>query len=482
MTHHATIFVSAVERNGLRTASCLLITAFLGGCLGGTTRYEELYQEASSSLSELPAILPSDSSSAAQAALTPPEHAAPLFAGQTELQLSGLIEAVQRRNPTLVAMQNAWRAAVSRYPQVTSFEDPVFSYGIAPQSIDSSDVDFSQKFDLSQRLPWPGKLKLRGDIALSEAEAARGDLQAARDKLLQETKEAFFDYYFVIRAIEINEVNKALLEGFRRIAETRYEVGTASKQDALQAEVEHDHLLHRGIILERTRTTSRAKINTLLNRTPHLDLPPPPMKLSLPGERPDIEALYQRAVHRRPELQALAHRLKGRRAARELAHKDYFPDFNVTASYNSLWQEDDLRPLVGVGINVPLFLEKRRTAEREAKAHIERLKAELSSVMSQIAMEVTESFDRLVETEQIVHLYRTEQLPAARENLEAAQSGYASAKNDFLTLLTAEKTLMLMELSYHQALSEYHQRIAELERAVGGKIAAANEKRGGNNE
>ncbi|MCH8217582.1 MAG: hypothetical protein IH892_12535 [Planctomycetes bacterium] len=85
--------------------------------------------------------------------MTPPEHATPLFAGQTELQLGGLIEAVQRRNPTLVAMQNAWRTAVSRYPQVTSFEDPVFSYAIAPQSIDSSDVDFSQKFDLSKRLP-----------------------------------------------------------------------------------------------------------------------------------------------------------------------------------------------------------------------------------------------------------------------------------------------------------------------------------------
>ena len=80
MTHHATNLVSAAERNGVRTASCLLITAVLGGCLGGTTRYEELYQEASSSLSELPAILASDSSSVAQAALTPPEQATPLFA------------------------------------------------------------------------------------------------------------------------------------------------------------------------------------------------------------------------------------------------------------------------------------------------------------------------------------------------------------------------------------------------------------------
>jgi outer membrane protein TolC len=180
---------------------------------------------------------------------------APLFEGETELDLERYLAEVLRRNPTLAAARHAVDSGVARYPQVTAFDDPLLGFAIAPGSIGFDAVDFAQRIELSQRFPWPGKLGLRGDVALSEAEARAEDLRTSRDQLVREAKSAFFHLYYVYRAIEI-----------RRAAETRYAAGTASKQDALQAEVAYDHLLHRGIVLERTRRVALGRSNALLNR------------------------------------------------------------------------------------------------------------------------------------------------------------------------------------------------------------------------
>src|SRR5262245_9561542 len=49
----------------------------------------------------------------------------PLFAGDPELLLPKLQDAVLARNPSLQTMIASWRAAAERYPQVISLDDPM---------------------------------------------------------------------------------------------------------------------------------------------------------------------------------------------------------------------------------------------------------------------------------------------------------------------------------------------------------------------
>jgi len=392
---------------------------------------------------------------------------APVFEGRAELDQASYLAEVLHRNPTLAAARHALDVAIARYPQATALGDPRLSYAVAPGSIGSDAVDFAQRIELSQRFPWPGKLGLRGEVALSEAEARAEDLRTARDQLVREAKSAFFHLYYVYRAIEINEVNKAILQESRRAAETRYAAGSASKQDALQAEVAYNHLLHRGIVLERMRRVAIGRSNALLNRAPTAELPPPPQQLAGPGDREPLEELLARSLSARPELAALVHRLAGQESALELAHKDFYPDFTVTGGYNSLWQEDDLRPIVGFGIDIPIQQGRRHAAVAQAEAEILRLRAQIADLTAEIALEVQEAYELVVEAEHVVHLYERELVPAAEENLEAARTEYAAGGIDFLSLLAAERGLMEAQLALQEALSEYHGRVADLERAAG---------------
>lgn len=402
-----------------------------------------------------------------QAAVQEASFSGDPWEGKAELDVGSLVAEVIARNPGLAAMQAAWRAAVERYPQVTALEDPQFSYGLAPETIGNRRFDLGQRFDLSQKFPWPGRLSARGDAALREAEAAGEEVEATRLRLVEAAREAFHDWWYVHRAIEINDENQGLLAELQRIAEVRYTAGLASKQDALQAEVEHQHLVHQGVVLERMREVALARLNALLNRPPKTRVPLPPVAVRAPDRTPPREQLEAEALERRPVLRAQRLRIDARKADVRLAELEYFPDLTIGATYDSLWQEQELRPMGMVGINVPIQLERRRAALDEARANVHEAESQLDEASAEVLFEVSQAVDEVREQAHVVRLYETSIVPAAEESLAAARSGYESATNDFLTLIEAERTLLTARLAYQRGLAEYHKARARLDRAVG---------------
>lgn len=392
-----------------------------------------------------------------------------VWTGVSESTADAVVERVLARNPSLVAMQAAWRAAVERFPQVTALEDPDFEYGIAPYSIGTG-FNVGQRIDLSQRFEWPGRLRARGDAALDDASAAGEDVHAMRLQLVEAAREAFFDLYFAYRSLDINAINEELVVDLQRIAEERYATGLTAKQDALQAEVMRQHLLHRRVVLDRVRTVAAARINALLNLPPDTPVPPPPTNVREPLATPDAETMRTLAVANRPELAALADRLRARQSEVRVAELEYYPSVTAFGAYDSLWQERQLRPMVGLGINLPIQLERRRAGVDEARAKVLEAESLLRDERNKVLFDVTEAVSELEEQRHVVHLYTSSILPAAEESLAAARSGYENDSNDFATLIEAEQAVMTARLGYQKALAGYHKARARLDHAVGGPL------------
>src|SRR5207249_1524882 len=113
------------------------------------------------------------------------------FAGTKELSLDAVLAQVLARNPSLAQMVAAWQAASARYPQVTSLEDPMLGVKLGPGSFGSNKVDFAYMGEVSQKLPFPGKLRLRGQNAMAEAKAAGDDVEDMRLQLIESAQNAF---------------------------------------------------------------------------------------------------------------------------------------------------------------------------------------------------------------------------------------------------------------------------------------------------
>jgi outer membrane protein TolC len=392
----------------------------------------------------------------------------------SELTAEAVVQEVLARNPSLAQMVAAWKAAEARYPQATALEDPMLGVQVGPAAFGSNSINGGYRLEVSQKYPWPGKRDLRGRGALAEAAAAGADVEDMRLQLAESAAGAFYDYFLAERALEINRESLQLLQDFQKKAKERYElVRDANQQDILQADVEIGRQKERLLSLERGREVAAARINTLMRRPPDGPLPPPAREVRVEGPPPDAAALRRLALDRRPDLKALADRVAAEQAALALAQKEYCPDVEVMAAYDSFWQEPQLRPQVGVRVNLPVRLARRDAAVAEAQAKIARRQAELDRLTDEVNLQVQEASARFRESGRVVRLYEDEILRAARGNVEAAKSAYEKGKIPFVALIEAQRGLVGLQDRYQEARADYGRRRAALERAVGGPWSPA---------
>jgi outer membrane protein TolC len=265
----------------------------------------------------------------------------------------------------------------------------------------------------------------------------------------------------------VNDVHRALLAELREIAVAHYEAGTAAQQDPLEAELEQAELLHRDIALRADQRIVVEQLNALLHRAPGPPLPAPPPALEVQAAAEPREALRARALAERPELHAAEARVRARESAVALARREYLPDFRLLGAYDTIWQENDLQPMLGLELNVPLRLARRRAALDEAKASLEAARSERSALGDQVQLSVERALERLAEAHHALDIFRDHLLPAARDRVTSARAAFETGQSDFSTVIDAERRLRDAELGHEEAVVEVSRRHAELARATG---------------
>jgi len=389
-----------------------------------------------------------------------------LFSHHDQLDITQLVQAVLDRNPSVEAMRSAWQATASRVDQAGALDDPMLSYAFAPDTRDTPGQDFGQKIQLSQKLPWPGKLDLRADSARFEAQADEENIELLQLNLIESTARYFANWYYIHEAIRINHINQALWKEFKDIAEVKYSAGRASKQDAIRADVESAMLEHQAIVLTRKQRNILANLNTLLNRAPDAPLPPP-AQLPILQDVLAITQLRDLALASHPEIKALLARQHARDAQVSLAEREYYPDFNLSVGHNSLWNQEEKRLTVGVGINIPLAQGKRDARVSEKRARAMQMKWQIADKQAEIIGAVQRTYNNLEESRHVLTLYKNKLLPLAEENLQTAKADYQSGKGNFLDLVSAEKNLIQTQLNQVQAQADYYRHLAMLANRVG---------------
>jgi cobalt-zinc-cadmium efflux system outer membrane protein len=393
---------------------------------------------------------------------------------QDVLTLPQLIDEVEARNPSLQAMAAAWRAAAARYPQAISLEDPMFMAMAAPASFASEDVESAYALQLNQKFPWFGKRAARGNQATAEASAAYNDLEDSRLQLREVVQAAFYDYYLARRNLELNHENVVVVERFRSTAQAKYRTNQVTQQDELQATVDLADLERESIELQRADRIAAARINTLLRVDPYAALPPPPVKLDMPKSQIDERAVQMLAESQRPDLAALAAKVRAEEAAVTLACKEYYPDIDVFGRYDTFWQpadtQSDLRPQVGATINLPLYRSRLNAAVTEAVCRLNQRRAEYEQRRVDIQLEVATAAAKVDESRRALEVYDRKLIPASDLNVSAAGANYDVGKIGFLELAAAQRQSIDLRRKQEEALATYHARLAQLQRAVGGDL------------
>jgi outer membrane protein TolC len=382
------------------------------------------------------------------------------------------VRAVVRRNPSIDAAREGWRAALAHARVAGAPDDPMVTLQVAPLSIASSNVRLGVEAMISQRVPWPGKLGFEQAAAEAEARAAKSDLKATQRDLALSASLLYDDYFVAVRSLEINAQHVALMRDLKAAALAALESGRGSTQDPLEAEAELTHLEHDTLMLESQRDVTRAQMNELLHREPTSALPPPEDDLARPStpELPDaqgVRRLADEAAARRPEIEASRQRAQAEAARARRAKRESYPDLTVSSSYSTMWDMPEHRWMIGLGFNLPVLLGRREGAVDEANAARARFESQARGGADKARTEVVIAVTRLTEAHHVLELFERRLIPIARDQVDAARAGFVASRNDFRTVIAAERNLRGVDLDHQIAIANFDRRRAELDRALG---------------
>ncbi len=397
-------------------------------------------------------------------------------ASSATLALSQALEAARRDNPELKAARGEWEAAEQAPQQASALEDPTVSLMgmIAPfQSWPSNG-----QIGVSQSVPFPGVLSLRGRAAGLDAEMARQAYRAKTLSVLAETVDAYYELYFLLRTRAILKEQTSVLERAARVAEKKYAVGREPQARVFRAQVELAGLATDLVTSEQRIASARARLNALLDRPPRSPLGEP-LGPPVPASGWDVGSLSAAALASRPELLALR-ALEGRRGVeRSLALRKYFPDFTIGYQYMGPGMSYTGRAAGAgqLGLSLPLWLGKNGAAVREADSRRDASRMSVEDLSNRTRFQVEDLVVKLETEARLSKLYDDTVLPQAQAALESTQSAYESDAAGFLDLLDAERELLRFELEHERHLVDYAEDLAELERIVGGTLPPPGEKK-----
>ncbi|MBZ5514102.1 MAG: TolC family protein [Acidobacteriia bacterium] len=386
-------------------------------------------------------------------------------------RLSELVREALERNPEIQAARRSVDSKRARIPQAKAWSDPTISVGyggnvVPPFTVMRGDPSSTRQIMAEQEIPFPGKTRLRGQIATREAEAEATTVAEAERRVAAEVKEAYFQLYYTDHALATVKKDREVLEKLAKVAEIRYSVGKAAQQDILRAQVELSRLTERETLLEQTRRTFEAQLNSLR----YLPVDTPLGSTGEIQESPLAETLDQLQVAAEsgfPALQRQQAVIESNRLAVDLARKDVKPDFSIGYTY---MQRAGLPDMYGLtfSTSLPIFRRsKQDQAIREAAENLSSARRTEENELTVLRYRVEQEYLAAQAASRLLELYSQAIVPQSRLTLESSLASYETGATDFQTVLGNFSTILDYELGYHQQLAEHERALARLEELTG---------------
>jgi outer membrane protein TolC len=365
-------------------------------------------------------------------------------------------------NPTPRVATARALAARERVGVAKGYPDPTLAYGYytAPDAMKGR-----QEVMLRQEIPFPGKLGLRGEVASRQAGVASRMADATVLDVDLDIKTAFYRYVGLTETARVLEAEAALLGRMRDVALVRYEAGAVEQPDVLKVELALSRLADETTLNRREIAATRARLNELIGRDATSPLLNPTW--SVPDASViDRVAFADSARARRPEVAGAREEIAMADASRRLAKREFIPDFMLGVNYEFGAGEESWWELMA-GVNLPIWIGKRRAMVREAEAMQRSAGYRLQEETLRTLREVEEAAERARAARERLERFDNLILPQAEATFASSEASYRTGRADFLDYLDSERMLLETRKEYAMVVADLGMQLAALERAVG---------------
>jgi outer membrane protein TolC len=238
--------------------------------------------------------------------------------------LSNFLTFAMLNQPKVESAYYDWAASVERITQARSLPDPQLTF-----QMDIQDIVTSIMPGLMGTIPWPDKLRVGARVASAESEAKYFNFQSAVLASAFEVKRTYYQIYFLMEKIRVNQETLQLLGDLEKLARAQNEVGKVTLQDVLRAQIEQDRLRTEIENLEDSRASLVAQFKAALGLKAEDPAPPIPARFESTPLELDSEKLFERAVAQNQRLKGMEAEIRAAEASIILARKGRLPDFSL---------------------------------------------------------------------------------------------------------------------------------------------------------
>lgn len=445
----------------------------------------------------------------------------PAQPGAVNDELRAYLTQAAENNPGLHAQYDVWQAALKRIPQVTSLDDPMFTFS---QSVTSG--AFAPRMTLQQAFPWFGTLRARGDKAAAEAEAELQRFYVMRDEVFRTVRRAYYEMAFLADQIRVMDGQIELLKYMEDIVRSKLALGLATDDEVLRVSMRKDKAVSDRAQMQNMKPVYDARLSEALGLGAVAEHPWPQTLPEPPGT-PGLEAITAKAAQNSPALQQYAAEEKSWDEQKRLAKKAGYPNFIAMLDYTvvpsppstrtdpsdaltaldttgrlatkqggmggggssgsssgmtstttampaskSTMSSTDGRDefMLSLGLTLPIWRKKVKAGIEEAELRAASASQSQTRAALDLRSQAQEAIYQMQDAQRRRTLYAESLLPQAQRTFDSLQQSYASGseKATLLDVIDSVEQRLMYQLEQARALRDQNLAVADLEWVTGG--------------
>jgi outer membrane protein TolC len=388
------------------------------------------------------------------------------------VSLRALTGEAVKSNPEILAAQKRYEAARQRPTQASSLPDPMVSLGYSsvgnplPGAGLGSQPQANAGVMVSQEVPFPGKLKLQGDMASMEAQAEFQQYQAVQLEVVSRLKQAYYRLQYSYAALDLLAHHRELFQALQQLAVDRYAGGVATQSDVFRAQTQISILQTRVVRMDQERRAREAEINAVLNRAAGTPIGRPE-ELKSKESAVTLDELLTAARKNSPLLARGQKIIERSNLAVNLAKKEYDPDFTLNAGYYSMGSMGTMYEL-RADVKVPLYFWRKQSAGvAEQTMGVTAARHDYEAADQSLRFQIQDAFQSAEASAKLMKIYSETVAPQASLALESSVLAYGEGRVDFLSVISDYIMSFDYAMNYYDESLNYMLALARLEEMTG---------------
>ena len=388
--------------------------------------------------------------------------------------LSALLAEASRNNAQISAANHGWQAAKNLPRQITTLPNPTLTYqnlsvGNLLPFAGYTTSDFAYVgIGASQELPFPGKLRLRGEVAKQDAVIKGAELDLVENSVADAVKVDYLQLAYLQKTLGILAESQHVMDQLIHNATDHYRVGQGLQADVLQAQVERTKIVREITMRHEQVGQVEAHLKELLHRdqsSPDIVAEEITESLLLPTSA----ALLQIVREHNPQIQVDASSVGRQDAALASAKREGKPDFSAAYMY----QNTDSKYSSYYMFTFNVILPRRGRVHAEVAESEEKLaqsKATLDADLQHQLAEVQQEYVKASSDSELLKEYREGLIPQSDAAYRSTLNAYAANRDQFTHVLLYFVNVLNLKLDEARVLADHETALAHFEALTGATL------------